>query len=69
MSAAMQSRRPTATEADAFLLRIHAQLPAIRGRATEVEQQSNVWSANPNAMASTWYDPRDIHVHSAFFEG
>ena len=42
MSAALQSRQPTATHADAFLLRIDALLPAIRERATEVEQQGMI---------------------------
>jgi 3-hydroxy-9,10-secoandrosta-1,3,5(10)-triene-9,17-dione monooxygenase len=42
MSAALQPRQPTATDADAFLLRIDAQLPAIRERATEVEQQGMI---------------------------
>jgi hypothetical protein len=42
MSAALQSRQPTATDADPFLLRIDALLPAIRERATEVEQQGMI---------------------------
>jgi hypothetical protein len=42
MSAALHSRKPTTTDADAFLLRIDALLPAIRERGTEVEQQGMI---------------------------
>jgi 3-hydroxy-9,10-secoandrosta-1,3,5(10)-triene-9,17-dione monooxygenase len=42
MSAALQSRHPTASDADAFLLRIDALLPAIRERVSEVEQQGMI---------------------------
>ena len=42
MSAALQSRKSTATDADAFLFRIDALLPAIQERATEVERQGMI---------------------------
>ena len=42
MSAALQSRQPTTTDAEAFLLRIDALLPAIRERAADVEQQGMI---------------------------
>ena len=42
MSAALPPVKPTATDTDAFLLRIHVELPAIRERATEVEQQGMI---------------------------
>jgi 3-hydroxy-9,10-secoandrosta-1,3,5(10)-triene-9,17-dione monooxygenase len=42
MSVTLQSRKPTETDADAFLLRIDALLPAIRKRAAEVEHQGMI---------------------------
>ena len=42
MSAALQSRKPTATDADTYLRRIDALLPAIRKCAAEVERQGMI---------------------------